>query len=111
MSKKELKKILKNPKGKIIAVDLDGTLCEGEYWGEDREPKPKPEMIKLLEEIHLKRGTIIIYTARWAELYRATYAWLIKHKVPFHGICMQIKPGADLYIDDKALNPEDIFEK
>jgi hypothetical protein len=37
-----------------------------------------------------------------------TLAWLIKYGVLFHGISMRVKPGADLYIDDKALNIDDI---
>lgn len=107
--KQDLYRILKNPKGKIIAIDLDGTLAKGEYWGGDIEPQPVPEMIELLRELHLKRAFIIIYTARMGELYPQTHAWLVKHLVPFHGICMQMKPGADIYLDDKALNIEDII--
>ena len=29
-------------------------------------------------------------------------------EVPFHGIAMLMKPGADIYIDDKALNISDV---
>ena len=40
-----------------------------------------------------------------------TLAWLIKYGVLFHGINMRIKPGADCYIDDKAINVEEILNK
>lgn len=105
--KQKLLDILKNPANKIIAVDMDGTLCEGEFWGEG-DPEPIPEMIERVRKWYHKGAHIIIYTARFTHHYPATHAWLIKHGVPFHGITMQMKPGADCYLDDKALNPEDL---
>lgn len=96
--------ILKKPAGKLIAVDLDGVLCHGEFWGDD-EPKPNKEMIDAIWWIYKKGGHIIIYTARQPKYYPQTQAWLIKHEVPYHGIAMQQKIGADVYIDDKAINP------
>lgn len=107
--KEKLLEILKNPNDKLIAVDLDGTLCIGEYWGSHSpEPEPKTEMIVKVREWYNAGAHIVIYTARQPKLYADTHAWLIKHNVPFHGITMTMKPGADLYIDDKALNIEDI---
>lgn len=107
ITKESLKKILKNPANKLIAIDLDGTLCEGQFWGEG-EPKPIEEMIAYVKQLYIKGAHIIIYTARQTGYYTQTHAWLIKHSVPFHGITMQMKPGADIYIDDKALHPEDL---
>lgn len=106
-SKTKLLEVLANPAGKVIAVDLDGTICEGEFWGEG-EPVPKQAMIDTMMEWYKKRAVIIIYTARQPKYYAATHGWLVKHHVPFHGIVMQMKPGADVYIDDKALNVEDL---
>lgn len=106
--REELLKIIKNPNDKVIAVDLDGTLCHGEFWGDD-EPTPIKERIDFLWELYKKGGHIIIYTARAPRYFEATNAWLIKHDVPFHGIAMQKKIGADVYIDDKALNIDDVF--
>lgn len=105
--KDKLKKILENPNDKLIAVDLDGTLCEGEFWGEG-EPVPKKETIEKVWEWYKKGAHIIIYTARQPIYYKETQSWLVKHGVPFHGITMQVKIGADIYIDDKALNVEDL---
>ncbi len=31
--KQKLQEILKNPAGKLLAIDMDGTICKGEFWG------------------------------------------------------------------------------
>lgn len=108
IDKKRLQGILKNPANKLIAIDLDGTLCEGEFWGGD-EPKVIGTMAAKLIDLYHRGAHIIIYTARQTKYYTQTHAWLIKHQIPFHGIAMQMKPGADLYIDDKALHTEDVI--
>ena len=86
-------------KGKLIAVDLDGTLCTGRWYVE--EPKPIQEMIDKVWDWYKKRAHIIIYTSRNPKYLPETQGWLIKHSVPFHGIAMQMKTSADYYIDDK----------
>lgn len=107
--KETLLEILKSPNDKLIAVDLDGTLCNGEWWGAHHtDPEPNLEMIEKIRALYFKGAHIIIYTARRPDSYAQTHAWLIKHHVPFHGITMTYKPGADLYIDDKALRPDEI---
>ena len=105
--KKDLLNILKNPNDKLIAIDVDGVLCKGEFWGEG-EPTPIKAMIEKVWKWYKSGAHIIIYTSRQPRYYQQTYAWLIKNEVPFHGIAMMMKPGADCYIDDKALNSEDI---
>jgi len=108
--KNKLYDILKNPANKVIAVDLDGVLCRGEFWGEG-EPEPIRENIDYFNSLYKKGAHIVIYTARQPEHFAITNAWLIKHGVMNHGINMQKKPGADCYIDDKALNLEDLKEE
>jgi uncharacterized HAD superfamily protein len=105
--KTKLLGILDEPANKLIAVDLDGTLCEGEFWG-NGDPKPKKDLIDYFNSLYMKGAHIIIYTARRAEFARETFAWLDKHAVLYHGVMMQKKPGADVYIDDKALNIDDL---
>jgi uncharacterized HAD superfamily protein len=107
--KQKLKEILKNPNDKLIAVDMDGVICQGEFWGEG-DPIPNQEMINRVWTWYKKGAHIIIYTARQPKYYPQTQAWLVKNEVPFHGIVMQVKIGADVYIDDHALNIEDILE-
>lgn len=105
--KKDLLEILKNPNDKLIAIDLDGTLCEGEFWS-DTDPAPIEWMRDLVWKWYKAGAHIIIYTARQPRHYSVTHAWLVKNEIPFHGIVMQHKPGADVYIDDKVIDPEDI---
>jgi len=98
-----------NYNDKLICVDLDGTLCEWEFWGE-WEPNPKKNRIKFLNEnVYQKWWHVIIYTARSPEFYQITLAWLIKYWVKFHWISMFIKPWADLYVDDKAVSDKTFF--
>lgn len=106
--KQKLLEILKNPNDKLICVDLDWTLCTGEFWWE-WEPEPIQDRIDYINRLYEKWGHIIIYTARVPDYFTITFAWLIKNWVKFHWIAMQQKPGRDLYIDDKALNIEDVF--
>jgi uncharacterized HAD superfamily protein len=103
--------IVKDPANKLICVDMDGTLCEGEYWhtGDEKEPAPKEDMIKIVNSLYIKGAHIIIWTARTLEAFSTTHKWLVKHDVKFHGISMQRKCGADLYIDDKCINVQDIL--
>lgn len=105
---KHLQEILKNPNDKLIAVDLDGTLSDGECWSETDEPTPIQQMIDFVNSLYKKGAHIVIYTARFPSMYQMTLAWLIKHGVLFHGINMRVKIGADLYLEDKALNIKDI---
>jgi len=109
--KKELLDILKNPNDKLIAVDLDGTLSEGSCWNITDDPEPIPKMIDFINSLYIKGAHIVIYTARQPNMYQMTLAWLIKHNVYFHGINMRVKIGADLYIDDKSLNIDDLIIK
>ena len=105
--KQKLLDDLKNPRGKLIAVDLDRTLCEGVFWGAG-EPEPRFVMIEQVWEWYKAGAHIVIYTARQPRYYAETHSWLIKYSVPFHGIAMTMKPGADIYIDDASLNLDDI---
>lgn len=110
--KTKLFDILENPKDKLICVDMDGTLCKGEYWhtGDEDEPEPVREMIDIVNKLYLNGAHIIIWTARTPDSYYATQKWLIKHEVKHHGVSMQRKPGASLYIDDKALHVNDVLD-
>ena len=93
----------KDVEDKLFAIDLDGTLCHFARWYDGVEPEPRQEIIDLVWKWYKARAHIIIYTSRQPKYYPLTLAWLIKHDVPFHGICMQQKPSADYYIDDKNL--------
>jgi len=74
----KLQDILKNPNDKLLAIDMDGTICEGEFWGEG-EPKPKQDFIDKMWTWYKKGAHIVIYTARQPIYYPETYAWLFLH--------------------------------
>ena len=101
-----MNEILNNPRGKLIAVDLDGTLCFGAYWGDGKHPKPNLPRIEKVNSLYKQGALIVIYTARYPEWAVETYAWLDMNGVMYHGLMMRRKPGADLYIDDKAVGAE-----
>jgi uncharacterized HAD superfamily protein len=104
-----------NPAGKIICVDLDGTLSHGKFiddsW-EDRilDCEVDPEMAIIVSDLHKRGGHIVIWTARQEKYYPETKAWLVKHRIPFLAIAMRHKPQTDYYIDDKAINVADLKE-
>ena len=96
---------MKLKQNSLIAVDLDGTLSEGEFWG-GAEPKPIQKNIDMVNTLYKRGHHIIIVTARHRDHYKVTESWLIKYGVYYHAISME-KMGADLYIDDKCINIRD----
>jgi len=85
---------------KVYSIDIDGTLTNGEpFW--EQEPTPNVKNIEKVRELYRNGNIIIIHTARQWWTAPETVAWLIKNKVPFHGIYMA-KGASDVYIDDKC---------
>jgi len=70
----------KNRHNTVLAVDIDDTIATGRFWVEG-EAQPIQENLD--------------------------YAWLIEHGAFFHALEMG-KLAAEVYIDDKALNIDDI---
>ena len=90
-----------NPRRQVYCIDIDGTLTNGElFW--EKEPTPDKEAIERLRNLYRAGNIIIIHTARQWECANETVAWLIKNKVPFHGLYMA-KGGADVYVDNRAM--------
>lgn len=106
--KEKLLEHIRKPNDKLIAVDMDGVLCYGEFWGE-KDVEPNTEIIQFVNGLYMKGAHIIIYTARNPKWFIQTQTWLDRHNVMYHGIAMMKKIGADVYIDDKALNLEDVI--
>ena len=105
-NKERLQDILKHPRGKIICVDLDGTLALGTYWGK-KHPKVNEKMAKFVRHLDDLGATIIIYTARPVYQFSQTHKWL-GHNNLNYPVAMRLKVPANLYLDDKALNIDDI---
>ena len=93
--------------GKIILVDLDGTLCDGTYWGGKKHPPVNDKMAKFVRSLDDKGAFIIIWTARPLILLTKTYRWLGANNL-LYPIALRTKPPSDLMIDDKALNIDDL---
>lgn len=100
-----------NTEKKLIAVDLDGTLTKDDCWTsyECLVAEARTDIIKKVRDLYYERNTIIIYTARPESMRNATEYWLRKNKVKYHAIVMgNNKMGADIYVDDRAIRPEEL---
>lgn len=110
---------------KIIAVDLDDTLCARprnlDHLGAEKyhHCTPLNENIKKINKLYDEGNTIIIYTARgmsqfngdvsvvYSKLYELTKSQLLEWQVKFHRLVMG-KIHYDMLIDDKCMRPEEL---
>jgi len=108
--------LLKN--AKIIHCDLDKTLCFEDCWTAEEclNATPNKKLIDLLYK--LQYGTmwegigpkiIVVYTARRIDFAKETLEWCQKHNVSWPISFKKIP--TDVYIDDKALNIEDVNDE
>lgn len=98
----------KLPSRKIVAVDIDHTITNGEPFYL-KEPTPNQEMIEKVNELYRRRYVIIYHTGRHPSFYQQTYAWLVKHGCFFHALEMG-KLSAEYYIDDKNINIDELLK-
>lgn len=103
---------------KIIAFDLDNTLCVGHPY---IDAEPLPRMIGIVNQLYDDGYHIVIYTGRgmktFADQQKATnkywhltHSQLMKWKIKHHELIMG-KPDFDLLIDDKAINSQCIIDR
>ena len=97
----------------VFAIDFDGTLCES-VWPEIGEPNK--ELIKYLIERRKQGDKLILWTCRSGEKLKAAVDWCREHDLKFDAVNENLpelielfgndcrKIGADIYIDDKAVN-------
>ncbi len=92
---------------KTIAIDLDGVLDEYEIYTDNIPPIKKGAkdfIIKLSKDYNL-----ILFTTRSPKL--ATQ-WLIKNKIDkYFKDVTNVKPLASIYIDDRAINFNNDYNK
>lgn len=108
MNKEELLKL----KGKIIAVDFDGTLCEYVFPGIGA---PKFNIINLVKELS-KNNDLILWTCRRGYALKQAFRWCDKYGLKFNKVNKNVdwayptsrKVFAHYYLDDKAINVEDL---
>lgn len=95
----------------IYCFDLDGTICTSVKNSEYDKAVPFPKVVDELNRLYKNGDTIIVMTARgsvsgkdWTEFTsKQLDSWGIK----YHKLLTNIKPHADIFIDDKALNAID----
>ena len=93
---------------KTYCFDIDGTLCEQQTKDYSRA-RPFPERLAKVNSLFEQGHKIVLFTARgsrsgidWTE---ATLVQLTSWGLLYHELIMG-KPHADIYVDDKAVNPE-----
>lgn len=101
---------MENFQRKVIAVDLDGTLCLGTAWDEEsaRNAEPRTEIIEKVNQL-FEKNFIVIYTARRDHLLPSSLEWLRRNNVRYHAIS-NLKVGAELYLDDHSITEEKFME-
>lgn len=100
-----------------ICFDLDNTLVTyPNIVGDYKSVKPITKMIELAKYMHSLGHNIIIYTARRMETHKYNIGAVIKDiakvtidtleefNIPYDELIFG-KPLADIYIDDRAINP------
>lgn len=102
-------------KDSIIAVDFDGVLCENAY---PEIGKTNSEVISILKNLKRKGARLILWTCRCEEKLDQAVEWCKKRGLVFDTINENLpetilsygtesrKVHADIYIDDKAMNPD-----
>jgi hypothetical protein len=93
----------------IYCFDIDGTLCTN-TWGDYLNAEPFQDVISQVNRLYSLGHRIILYTARGAttgiDWHKDTARQMADWKVQYHSLHMG-KPGADIYVDDKAINISD----
>lgn len=101
MNKEKIYKAIESPDDKLFAVDFDGTISNGDFT-------PIQEKIDFVNNLYERGAHIVIYTARFPNEFEMVNSWLFNHNVKFHGIAMRNKINADVYIDNRAINVDDL---
>jgi carbamoyl-phosphate synthase large subunit len=87
---------------KVLAIDIDGTICT-ELRAFDRPlAQPLPGAIDALRLLKANGNTIILWTGRGWEQYAVTKDWLDRHGCVYDQILMG-KPVVNHFIDDRAV--------
>jgi len=93
-----------------VGVDFDNTLTADDvaYWDGER-PEPNAQVCSAVRKRYYSGDTVIVWTARpWSEAHHIA-AHLTEWGVPYHGIRAE-KGSADIYVDDKAVPPEEFID-
>jgi hypothetical protein len=87
----------------IIAVDFDNTLAFTPDYPEIGDPNR--ELIKKIKFFQKDGAKIMLFTSRSGKNLKDALEWCAKQGLEFGEVV--VKPRADIYIDDRALRPEE----
>jgi len=90
---------------KTYCFDIDGTICSQEEPENYGKATPNIKIINKINELYDKKNRIYLFTGRHMQREEITTQWLEKNGVKYHHIFFG-KPVADVYIDDRAMTPE-----
>ena len=97
----------------IFCFDIDETICS-KTINDYNEAKPFEEVIRSINRLYDDGHEIIMMTARGSvskiDYTELTVQQLKKWGLKYHRLLMNIKPNADIFVDDKALNIEDYIK-
>lgn len=97
----------------VYAFDLDGTICTKTEDGNYHLAQPYRLMIEIVNRLYDRGNKIIIYTARgmYSKTDRSDFTknQLKDWGVQYHELYS--KPGADIYIDDLSIQPDDFIKQ
>lgn len=88
----------------IYCFDIDETIFRTDVGYNVRSANES--LIKKLNELYESGNTIIIQTGRHWNHLLMTIRQLSDHGIKYHSLVMG-KPVADIYIDDKAVRPDE----
>lgn len=110
---------------KTIIMDIDDTISFAETYSDPEiysHAKPNVKLIETMRKLSSQGYTFILHTARgWISCnedalkadkkYRAQIEkWLADNNVPYKELIFG-KPYGILYVDDKALRPDEFIDK
>ena len=113
------------PYAKTIVMDIDDTISFAKTYADPgiyAEAEPNMPVIETMRKLSKEGYTFELYTSRgWIsceedprrakEKYlEQIEAWMRKHEVPYSRIIFG-KPFGILYVDDKAIRPDEFVEK
>lgn len=97
----------------IYCFDIDGTICSITENQEYEKAIPDNKMINKINELFDRGNTIKLYTARGMGSGKSfevlTLQQLKDWGIKYHGVTFG-KPSADIYIDDKSIQPREFLE-
>lgn len=92
---------LLNVRSKVLAIDIDGTICSEERTFERSLATPLEGAVEAVKMLKENDNTIIFWTARGWEQYKITKHWLDEHGFVYDQLIMG-KPQVTYFIDDRA---------